>query len=508
MRTAALLIVLATGRLATGYAAAQGSPFVPISDPATALTEHLIARGVLADPSPMTRPFDRTALVRALMAVDTTALSRGERRAVRAALADLDVRERGAFGRLDGHVGLAAATYPERDPLELDRGVPVRRPGKSRAFASGGLNLTLLYGPVTIVTHPYFDTRLKYDPDYEGKKDRIIAGRNAEAYVRAVWRYGEVFFGSVDRNWGPPAAQSLLVSPAPYSYDHFAVTIGTPSFHIEGLLTQLDDLNDTTGTANHRYFVAHRLVIRPPGRTALVLWEGNVLAGPARQLEPWYANIFTLGLLQQYDQNSRTNSLLGFDLQTRVAGVTASGSFLLDDIQIDKKTAADREPPSYGFTLGAEGGVGRAGWSAFYTRVVNLTYRTPSPPEAVMRSGVGLGRNFADYDQLTVRGSWYAAPGVLLSPEATLLRQGAGDFRLPYPPVAAYDTTPTFLAGVVQRTLRLAAAAELARPRYSVSAEAGVHLVRNAGHVTGASESRFVGRIGVTWRFRKESVLP
>ena len=139
---------------------------------------------------------------------------------------------------------------------------------------------------------------------------------------------------------------------------------------------------------------------------------------------------------------------------------------------------------------------------------MNLTYRTPSPPEAVMRSGVGLGRNFSDYDQLTVRGSWYAAPGVLLSPEATLLRQGAGDFRLPYPPVTAYDTTPTFLAGVVQRTLRLAAAAELARSRYSVSAEAGVHFVRNAGHVTGASESRFVGRIAVTYRLRRESVLP
>src|SRR5439155_358252 len=77
MRTAALLVVLATGRLATGYAAAQGSPFVPMSDPATALTEHLIARGVLADPSPMTRPFDRAALVRALQALDTTASSRG-----------------------------------------------------------------------------------------------------------------------------------------------------------------------------------------------------------------------------------------------------------------------------------------------------------------------------------------------------------------------------------------------------------------------------------------------
>src|SRR5256885_6600936 len=104
-------------------------------------------------------------------------------------------------------------------------------------------------------------------------------------------------------------------------------------------------------------------------------------------------------LFRSYDQNSRTNSLLGFDLQTRVAGVTAFGSFLLDDIQIDKKTAADSEPPSYGFTLGAEGRLGQASWSTFYTRVVNLTYRTPSPPEAVMRSGVGLGRNLSGYDQ-------------------------------------------------------------------------------------------------------------
>lgn len=503
MRIAALLVLLATGDLL-----AQGSPFVPLSDPATALAEHLIARGIMADPAPLTRPFDRAALVRALQAVDTARLSSGERRALRTTLSDLDVRERGPFGRLDGHVGAAAATYPVRDPLELDRGVPVRHPGKARGFVSGGLGLTLLFGPVTVVTHPYFDTRLKYDPDYEGKKDRIIAGRNAEAYVRAVWRYGEVFFGSVDRNWGPPALQSFLVSPSPYSYDHFAVTIGTPSFHLEGVLTQLDDLNDTTGTPNHRYLIAHRLVMRPPGRTTIALWEGNLVAGVDRQLEPWYANIFTLGLLQQYDQNSRTNSLLGFDLQTRLGGVTTFGSFLLDDIQIDKKTASDSEPPSYGFTLGAQGELGSASWSAIYTRVTNLTYRTPSPPEAVMRRGVGLGRSFSDYDQLTVRGRWYAGPGVLLSPEATLVRQGAGDFRLPYPPVAAYDTTPTFLAGVVQRTVRLAIAAQLARPRFTVHADAGVHLMHNLGHVTGMNESRFVGRISVEWKFRKESVLP
>src|SRR5438094_3369327 len=44
--------------------------------------------------------------------------------------------------------------------LSLHDALPIlRRPGKSRGFVSGGLDLTLLYGPVTIVTHPYFEDR-------------------------------------------------------------------------------------------------------------------------------------------------------------------------------------------------------------------------------------------------------------------------------------------------------------------------------------------------------------
>src|SRR2546423_6455622 len=148
---ASCLSVVASWRLA-----AQGSPFVPLGDPATALAEHLIARGVMADPAPLTRPFDRGGMVRALQAVDTTALSSGERRALRTALADPDVLERGPFGRLDGHLGAAAATYPVRDPLELDRGVPVRGPGKDRGFIFDVLDALLLFAPAVDVVTPNY----------------------------------------------------------------------------------------------------------------------------------------------------------------------------------------------------------------------------------------------------------------------------------------------------------------------------------------------------------------
>jgi hypothetical protein len=507
------LSLLATLPLATALQGQGASPYVPLAYWGMPYVEHFIARRELVDPAPLTRPLRASDLVSALQAMDTTALSTAERGVVRRIVADLETKEQGPVGRVEGHLGAAAATTALRDPLEIGRGpgMPSRAAGPSRGFASGGLDLRLSFGPLILVTHPVFDTRLKFDPDYEGKKDRAIAGRPAEAYLSAQWRYAEVFFGSLDRNWGPPAVQSLLLSPAPYSYDHLGLSLGTKGLRLEAVLTQLDDVNDTAGVPEHRYFVAHRLVLHPPGRTSVALWEGEVLAGPGRQLEPWYANVLNLGLLAQYDQGSPGNSLVGLDVQTGVGGSAFFASVLLDDIQVDRgggPSSGNNEPSSYGATIGAQGAIGPAAWTAFYTRVANLTYRTPNPAEALERRGVGLGRNFSDYDQVTLRGSLLTGPGALLTPEVTFLRQGEGDFRLPYPPVAAYDTTPAFLAGTAERTLRLALGARLDRRRWSLVGDGGVHLVRNAGHVQGASETRWVGSLQVTFRFKRESPLP
>ncbi|HEV8381077.1 MAG TPA: capsule assembly Wzi family protein [Gemmatimonadales bacterium] len=456
--------------------------------------EHLVASGRIADPSPLSRPFKVDQVVRALEAVDSTVVTGAEWAVVKQIRADLVRHMRGPAARLDIHAAAAASSHARRDPL--------REAGPGHATFSGGAALTLYFGPAVLVSHPYFDTRLKWDPDYFGKKDRVIAGRAAEAYVSAQWRFGELFFGSLDRNWGPRITDGLLVSPNPYSYDHFDVRIGTEGIYLEGLITQLDDLPDTSGTPNHRYFIAHRFTVRPPGSTTFSLWEGTIVAGRDRQLEPWFANIFTFGILQQYDQGSQANNLLGFDVATRIKRTQLFASLLLDDIQVDRSNAGDKEPPSYGFTVGAQGGVaaGRFGWTAFYTQVANLTYRTPNPAEAVMRRGVGLGRNFSDYDQLTLRGSMIAGPGVLLEPEVTVLRQGQGDFRLPYPSVAQYDSTPTLFAGTVTRTLRLALAGRVAHGRWVISGDGGVHLV--------ASRSRWVGTIALQWWTKKEGRIP
>src|SRR6266513_4578456 len=372
----------------------EASPYVPLSHWSMPFIEHLINAGRLVDPSPLTRPFHAEELLRALEAVDSSITTGPEWAVVQRVRADLVRHQRGPSARIDIHAGIQAASFANRDPL--------RERGTGHGNFSGGAALTLYFGPAVIVSHPYFDTRLKWDPEYFGKKDRVVAGRTAEAYISAQWRFGELFFGSVDRNWGPRITDGLLVSPNPYSYDQLDLRIGTEGVYLEGLLTQLDDLPDTSGATEHRYFIAHRFTVRPPGNTTFSLWEGTMVAGVDRHLEPWFANIFTLGLVQQYDQNSQANNLVGFDVTTRVKRTQLFASLLLDDIQVDRTAASDKEPSSYGFTLGAQGRLSRFGWTAFCTQVSNLTYRTPNPAETVMPRGVGLGRHFSDYDQLTL----------------------------------------------------------------------------------------------------------
>jgi len=495
MRT---LFLLAS--LTTPLAAQQASAYVPVSHWSMPYVEHLIGRGAVADPTPLSRPLRQADLVRALEAADSTGLSPAERRAVRRIVTDLARTEPGPSGRVDAQLSAGAASYANRDPLR-----PV---GEGHATVAGGLAVQLLLGPVAVATHPYFDTRLKYDPEYFGKKDRAIAGRNAEAYVSGQWRYGELFFGSLDRNWGPAPLEGLLHSPAPYSYAHFGLALGTSRLRLEGVLTQLDDAADTAGAAVHRYLVTHRLIVRPSASTSLALWEGSLLAGPDRALEPWFANILTLGLVAQYDEGTSANSLLGMDVQSRIGRVRVFGSLLIDDLQVDDDTPGDAEPPSYGLTLGAHSALAGVAWTAFYTRVSNLAYRTPTAAETWMRRNVGLARNYSDYDQLTLRGSLLVGPGLLLAPEATFLRQGEGDFRLPFPPVTTYDSTPTFLAGTAERTLRLALAAQLVAGPVTVGGNGGVHVTGNAGHVAGRDETRWVGSLTVTYRFRYEGGLP
>jgi len=513
LAVAALVLTVVAPTLLT---AQEASPYVPLGHWTMPYVEHLIARGVIRDPAPLTRPLRRVDLVQALRGVDTLVVSLTVKKTVRRLLAAFEPVGRGARYRVTGDLGMAAATYARRDPLAAIDDTGPRQAGPEHGTVNGGLDIAFQLGRFVAVTHPYFDTRLKYDPDWYGYKRRFIAGRTAESYLSAQWSMGEVFFGRLDRNWGPSGIQGLLLSDNPYGLDHLAIAIGTPNFQLQALATQLDEAIDS-GNVVHRYMEQHRLWLRPHPSWTFALWEGSVLSGPDRVFEPWYLNIMNLGLLERLNMrpdansaNRKVTSFLGLDLE-RQGDLTVFGQLMLGDIQIDRQSTADLKPPIYGFTVGAKGGLGfsSVAWTIFYTRVTNLTYRNEDHLEVPLYHLLGTGRDFADYDQTTLRLGFLPLPGLLAQPEVTVLRQGEGDPRLPLPPVWAYPTTPTIFQGVVELTLRVALSGTYATSEHvSLSFNAGVHHIRNFQHRTGDTRTPFIGSVGLTYRFGWEKALP
>ncbi|MDP3773475.1 MAG: hypothetical protein Q8Q85_04345, partial [Gemmatimonadales bacterium] len=169
--------------------------------------------------------------------------------------------------------------------------------------------------------------------------------------------------------------------------------------------------------------------------------------------------------------------------------------------QVDRRTQGDRKPAELGYTLSVTGGASRArlSWSALYTRVDNLDYRTPANEEQYTIRGVGLARSHDDYDQLTLRAATSPAPRTMLTGELTYLRQGEGSIAKRFPPINLLADSLRFLTGTVERTLRLAVQGTWT-PVYGVnlSADLGRHFIGNAGHVSGRSDGRGV------WRVRAE----
>ncbi len=512
MRTLAVLLISGWALGAPVVAAQEASPYVPLQHWTMPYVEQLIARGVIKDPTPLTRPLRESDLVKALQAADTARLTPAVRTTLLRVLLAFDSSRRSPRYRVIADLGAAVATYMKRDPLAAVDTAGPRQSGPKHGTVSGGLDLTATFGPIVAVSHPYFDTRLKYDPDWYGKKTRFVAGRTAEAYLSAQWRWGELFFGTLGRNWGPAEIQGLLLSDNPYDFDHLAFTVGTRAFQLQAIATQLDDRTDTTGALVHRYMMQHRVWVRLPGRWTAALWEGSVWSGPGRQAEPWYLNVVGLGLLEQENrgQTVNVNNFLGFDFQ-RVGSITVYGQFMLDDIQVHRYTAADLKPTSYAFTTGARGTIANRSitWNAFYTQVSNLAYRNENSLQVPLYLSVGTGRNFDDYDQATLRIGLLPRAGLLVEPELTILRQGEGDSRLPYPPISAYPTTPTIFQGVVERTVRAAVSASYSPDSHlGLTADAGLHHITNYMHVVGQARTRVVASVGVTYRLVKVGNLP
>jgi hypothetical protein len=402
---------------------------------------------------------------------------------------------------VEGRVGAQAYTHARRELLHP------AGPDGARPYAE--IRGSVVFGNIVLVTRPTVEPRLVDDPDWLGRRELTVAGRIPDAYISAQFKYASLFYGQMDRNWGPVGLPGIPLSNYGYERQGLALEIGTGDIRLSALATDLQDQGDSLGATVHRYYFVHRLHARLSRRLSIAPWEGIIVAGAGRNFETRYRNPLSLGYLANtIGLGDRSNVMLGVDVRWQAFGrTTLQAQLALDDFWYDNR---QRNRDRWAFTLGAEGPLGKyAAWHALYTQVSSLALRAFNPADNFTDGGVGVGRNFSDQDQMTFRLTLPVRNEWLLSPELTFLRQGEGRINDPYPVPDADGVlpTPALFIGVVERTYRAGVGISGRTGPLDLIANAGFHHVVNSGHQEGRTVDRFEGRIQATVGLRRRGTF-
>ncbi|MGH7629651.1 MAG: hypothetical protein ACREOF_09705 [Gemmatimonadales bacterium] len=479
-------------------ARAQASLYLPLDDARLPLLEHLIARRDVDDPTPMVRPFRLADAVRVLAQADSAPNTPGGKliRELRSAFTE-DTAE--ARWEVQVRAGGDAYTQKRKDALHLG--------GEGTANPYADVALRGAFGPVAFATRPALEPRLIGDPDWPNQAQDHLTGRLAEGYLSLQFKYGNVTYGQLERNWGPVGYWAIPLSNYSYQRQGLALTLGTGDLRLDAIASDLQGEEDSLGQPVNRYLIVHRLDARLARRLRLALWESIIIAGQGRILETPFANPIsptvvanTFGI-----QDLKSNIIIGADIHLRVSDrTTFQAQLALDDFLFNTR---DQGRDRWALTLAAYGPVGRTlGWRALYTQASSLAFRTFVPEENFVDAGVGTGRNFSDMDLVSVSASIPTAAGLLLMPDLTVQRQGEGRIIDPYPlrgpdGVLVY---PAWFVGTVERTYRVGLGVSGRVLGLDVAGSGGFHHVVNDQNQAGMTADRFVGtiRLVASWQRR------
>jgi hypothetical protein len=484
--------------------AQSASAFVPLDHPLLPLFDHLVARGELEDPSPLVRPFRQADALKALSRADTVDHARLAAQ-VRLLAQAFDTLAAEAGWQLAPRVGIQTYTTPRQDLM--------RPTGSENLQPYVELGASARFGGIVAVTRPAIEPRLTHDPEWTGRRDLKISGRMVDAYISGQWRWAQLLYGQLERNWGPLGVAGIPLSNAGYGRPEISLSLGTDRVRLTAIASGLQNATDSSGQVFRRYFFAHRLDSKLSSRLRLGLWETVVVAGVDRDFDGRFRNPVTLLLLaNQYGLGDKENNvMIGLDGYWRIGrAVNLAAQLALDDVQYKNRGGPTRYPDRYAFTVDLSGPmVGSASWRALYTQASSLAFRTFTPAQDFLDGGVGIGRTYDDYDQTSLFASFPVGSHWLMTPEATLLRQGTGRIQDPVPlnHSMAAGNTPELFIGTVERTWRLALNASGSRGPVALTASAGFHHRVNADNIAGRTTDRFVGRLFLTVGLRRRGTL-
>jgi hypothetical protein len=443
-----MAVALCLGAAAPLATQQNPGPYIPLGSPLDRLTLWAAETGALPALDPAARPFALRRVAEAVARADSAGLSAGQRRALRWLLAALPFADDTVAVTLEA--GLRSYTHGGRDAFR-----PIGGEGVTGSLLG---RVVLGTGNLAAVWSGGFDNSLRDDPEFTGYRGRSLIAHIPEAYLSFTSAHVDLLFGRIARSWGPALFPGPLVSAVARPVESFGATLRYGRFELATFSSRLDDADSTAAVPIQRWLFAHRLGVDAGRGVRVAVTQTGVYGGRGSGFDPALATPLGLAYLTQHNDGRAVNVQMGLDVSLPVAAVTRLAvSGFLDDMQVDDSLLTDQRPTAYGAEVVLTHALvpGTLHVSAGYARISALAYRNSTNPEfGLTLRGIGLGHNYSDYDQVLVRGEWRPGLRWALTGELSYLRQGAADFRQPFPPdsVLAQPGQGFLVAPVTQAT--------------------------------------------------------
>lgn len=309
------------------------------------------------------------------------------------------------------------------------------------------------------------DSQLAEIDDYRGKVWNNIAGYAEQATLKYSNAKLTVEFGRRRSSWGIDRRfNSLFLSSSAMPMDglfvNYRVDKRLEFASIATFLSPSPNPADTIDGIN-RYFSAHALRVSPFEWCDIVLKESVVYGGNGRRPEVYYLFPLLWFHAEQLNKNKDDNTFIGLSAIIRPLKRTAFYiDLLIDDLQIENKTASDREPSEYGISTGAcifDFPINLTSLEITYSRVSNRTYNQIQSYNRYENEGISIGDSLGpDHERFGIYYDWHATSRLSVTARMTYQRRGQGrifdDWSTPWTDSANWREA--FPSGVVEKSLK------------------------------------------------------
>lgn len=288
---------------------------------------------------------------------------------------------------------------------------------------------------------------------YYGYRWRGVKAKTDQLYLR--WSGDKSFF-QVGKDYIRYGMGLAISGHDPYENIQAGVSLGD-HFKLHCFLGKLDGWVSQETFVN-RFLAGHRAEISF-GAVQMGISEFVIYGGPGRTAEMYYMLPLYIYLGEQDNRQIDDNVIWDADLKIVKPPFRLTGEIMIDDFQIESKTAGDREPIEAGLGLQADWAIASQPCyittSLCYRMITNWTFNQNKDWNRFLFESHPIGAEEGnDFDRLSWKLS-ATAPFGLGTGEVYYRRKGQGMIEDPWTCPWETDSTwhQTFPTGVVERTV-------------------------------------------------------